>query len=141
MQLSPEQLAFYETFGFLAFRGLFAAEIDAVSAAFESIWADSGRTHDHLKRSCIIPFVDRSDYLSGLIDDPRIDGVVRSVLGEDYNYTGSDGNYYVGDTVWHSDQHLEAPYHSLKIAFYLDPVGADDGCLRVIAGSCHRLRP
>lgn len=137
MRLSRQQLAFYDTFGFLAFRGLFAAEIDAISGEFERIWADSGHPHDHLERSCIIPFVDRSDYLSGLIDDPRLDGVVGAILGDDYNYTASDGNYYVGDTVWHSDHFLDAPYRSLKIAFYLDPVGADDGCLRVIPGSCH----
>ena len=85
----------------------------------------------------IIPFADRDEYLAGLLDDPRIDGVVQSLLGPDYNYAGSDGNYYVGDTNWHSDHDLAAPYHSLKIAFYLDPVDAASGCLRVFPGSYH----
>ncbi len=46
----------------------------------------------------VATFADRSEYLSGLIDDPRIAGPVASILGCDYNYAASDGNYYVGDT-------------------------------------------
>ena len=69
---------------------------------------------------------------------------------------GDDGNFYVGDTVWHPDMgwdpHIPEGqsdpnknvgawryhYHpSIKVAFYLDPVGKDTGCLRVIPGA-HR---
>jgi hypothetical protein len=53
-----------------------------------------------------------------------MEGVVGSVLGEDFNYSGNDGTYYVGDTNWHSDHYPSAPYRSLKIAFYLDRVTA-----------------
>ncbi len=50
---------------------------------------------------------------------------------------GSDGNLYAGDTSWHSDGwHREITH--IKLAFYLDPVGRDTGCLRVIPGS-HRI--
>ena len=58
-----------------------------------------------------------------------------SILGSDYNYATSSGNYYVGDSMWHSDQHLDTPFHSVKVAFYLDPVTRDSGCLRLIPGS------
>ena len=44
---------------------------------------------------------------------------------DDWGYGGSDGNYYVGDTMWHSDHRPHVPYKSLKIAFYLDRVTAD----------------
>ena len=37
--------------------------------------------------------------------------------------------------MWHSDQHLDTPFHSVKVAFYLDPVTRDSGCLRLIPGS------
>ncbi len=137
MRLDDRQLAFYRTFGFLRFPALFAAEIEEITAGYERIWAGGGVTHDHKERSMIAPFADRDEYLAGLLDDPRIDGVVASLLGPDYNYASSDGNYYVGDTAWHSDHDLAAPYHSLKIAFYLDPVDAGSGCLRVFPGSCH----
>jgi ectoine hydroxylase-related dioxygenase (phytanoyl-CoA dioxygenase family) len=68
------------------------------------------------------------------LDDPRILGIARSLLDDDFNYMGSDGNYYVGDTGWHSDgRHLQGRH--LKLAFYLDPLTRDSGCLRVIPGS------
>ena len=45
-------------------------------------------------------FVDRDEYLCNLMDDPRIDGVLSSLLGDDYNYEASDGRAHhrqVGD--------------------------------------------
>ena len=71
-----------------------------------------------------------------LLDDPRILAIAKTLLGDDFNYMGSDGNFYVGDTRWHSDggHKLEDPMH-IKIAFYLDPLTRDTGALRVIPGS------
>ena len=137
MGLTEQQLRFYRTFGFLKFPGLFAPEVGAITEAFEAVWSASGRTHDHLKRSMLIPFIDQHEYLSGLLDDRRIDEVASAVLGDQYNYESSDGNYYVGDTKWHSDKDPLDPIESFKIAFYLDPVTRDSGCLRVIPGSVH----
>ena len=85
-----------------------------------------------------MPFIDQHEYLCGLLDDPRIEGIGSALLGDDFNYTGSDGNYYVGDTRWHSDGYRDKKYVSLKMAFYLDPVTRDTGCLRVVPGS-HRF--
>ena len=170
MQLTEQQLRHFETFGFLKFPGLLADDINSISDAFEQTWADivakdSGRTHDHTRRSIFQPFVDQSEYLSSLIDDPRIEGIASSVVGDDFNYlSGSDGNYYVGDTAWHSDRYVEGwdpdtreggkrPARKngldatassviavtlspmVKMVFYLDPLTRDTGCLRVIPGS------
>jgi ectoine hydroxylase-related dioxygenase (phytanoyl-CoA dioxygenase family) len=140
MRLTDQQLAFFDTFGYLAFPGAFADSIDKIIDSFKKVWADNGgghfgREHDGKQRSALIQFIDQDEYLSALIDDPRIDDVCASVLGDDYNYTGSDGNFYVGDTRWHSDGYRESKYMSFKMAFYLDPVTADTGCLRVIPGS------
>lgn len=140
MRLSEQQLTYFDTFGFLGFPGLFADDIDAVTAGFEQIWAEhggghDGRPHDHQKRSALLPFIDQNEYLSALLDDQRILGIAGSLLGDDFNYTASDGNYYVGDTGWHSDRYVDRKYMSIKVAFYLDPVTEDTGCLRVIPGS------
>ena len=135
--VTEQQLRYYDTFGFLKFRGLFADEAEEIEAAFERVWAESGMTHDHKKHSSLAQFADRSEYLSGLLDDPRVDGIVSAILGDDYNYRSSGGNYFVGDTNWHSDQFPNEPFQSLKVAFYLDPVTSDTGCLRLIPGSCH----
>ena len=140
MKLTDHQLAYFDTFGYLAFPGLFADEIDRITGTFESVWADHGgghhgQEHDRQRRSALIQFIDQDEYLSSLIDDPRIDDVCASILGDDYNYSGSDGNFYVGDTLWHSDGYRESRYLSFKMAFYLDPVATGTGCLRVIPGS------
>lgn len=140
MRLTGQQLTFFDTFGYLAFPGVFADDIAKITDAFEKVWADHGgghfgREHDGKRRSALIQFIDLDEYLSALIDDPRIDDVCASVLGDDYNYAGSDGNFYVGDTLWHSDGYRDTQYLSFKMAFYLDPVTANTGCLRVIPGS------
>ena len=140
MELTQQQLQFFATFGYLAFPGLFANEVDNITASFEKIWLDNGgghagQPHDGQQRSALVQFIDQDEFLSSLIDDPRIDRTCAAILGEDYNYAGSDGNFYVGDTQWHSDGYLKSKYTSFKMAFYLDPVSADTGCLRVIPGS------
>lgn len=141
-QLTSHQLAFFKTFGYLGFPGLLADRIDEVTSDFEEVWdrhggGHSGRPHDGTARSCIAQFIDLHDRLSTLLDDERIAGIASSLLGDDYNYMGSDGNYYAGDTNWHSDGWHKDILH-IKIAFYLDPLTKDTGCLRVMPGS-HKM--
>ena len=141
-RLSKEQLARFHTFGFLHFPGLLNDRIDRIIAEFEVLWAAQngghhGQAHDGKRRSCIAPCIDRSVYLSTMLDDPRLEGIAASILGDDFNYMGSDGNLYAGDTGWHSDGWHHDLIH-IKMAFYLDPVGRDTGCLRVIPGS-HKI--
>jgi hypothetical protein len=147
-RLTPQQLAFMDTFGYLVLPGLLNDQIGAITEAFEATFAargggHNGAVHDGTARSCIVPFIDQTEYLSSLLDDPRIDGLFASLLGDDYNYLGSDGNFYVGDTGWHSDTDWSGrmrgkpPRLYYKLALYLDPVTAATGALRVIPGS-HR---
>jgi len=140
MQLSDQQHAFFGTFGFLAFPGLFVDEITAITQAFEEVWqrhggGHAGKAHDGTARSALAQFIEHDERLSALLDDPRIVGVASGLLGDDFNFSGSDGNYYVGDTRWHSDGWRTNGIMHIKMAFYLDPVTANTGCLRVIPGS------
>lgn len=139
--LTGQQKAFFETFGFLALPGLMLDCVGEIIGAFEAIWDDhggghAGHAHDGKQRSCIVPFIDQHERLCALLDDVRIHGILTGLLGDDFNYTGSDGNYYAGDTAWHSDgwgKHVRF----VKVAFYLDALTRDTGCLRVIPGSHH----
>lgn len=142
MTLTDQQIRFFHTFGYLALPGLMADCIGEIIDAFEAIWAargggHHGRPHDEKARSCIYPFIDQSERLSALLDDPRILGIAYPLVGEDFNYMGSDGNYYVGDTGWHSDN-WHPDILRVKVALYLDSLTRDTGCLRVIPGS-HRV--
>ena len=137
--LSEQQISFFETFGYLSFPGLLLDRIDTISSEFEAVWTEqggghNGQPHDGTRRSCIVPFIDQRPYLCSLLDDPRIAGIAESLIGSDFNYMGSDGNYYAGDTVWHSDGWHKELRH-IKIAFYLDTLTRETGALRVIPGS------
>ena len=141
-RLTQQQLNFFDTFGYIALPGLMTDKIAEITEAFEQIWTDhggghNGKPHDGVNRSCIVPFLDQHERLCALLDDPQIEGTLCSLLGEYFNYTGSDGNYYAGDTPWHSDGYFKEIRY-VKIAFYLDALTRDTGCLRVIPGS-HRM--
>jgi hypothetical protein len=143
VRLTEQQVDYFNTFGFMKFPGLLADQIGEIEAAFEGIWADhggghNGKPHDGQARSCLVPFIDQSERLCQLIDHPAIVGIASSLLGDDFNYCSSDGNYYVGDTKWHSDGWRSPDgYLYIKMAIYLDPLTKENGCLRVIPGS-HR---
>lgn len=147
MKLSDQQIYFFKTFGFLTFPGYFLNEIDSIISEFEKVWSlngggHAGTEHDEKRRSALSHFIDQNVYLSSLLDDNRINDAVSSLLGNDFNYSSSDGNFYVGDTKWHSDWKWpkepgtsNRKYLSIKMAFYLDHVTRETGCLRVIPGS------
>ena len=141
MPLTKQEKCFFDVFGYLSFPGLFAGEAEDLTQAFETVWTAHGgghnqRPHDHQQNSALLPFIDHHPYLCALLDDERVERIGAGLLGEDFNYMSSDGNYFVGDTVWHSDGYQRAPgYRSIKLALYLDPVGRDTGALRVIPGS------
>ncbi|HWE63545.1 MAG TPA: phytanoyl-CoA dioxygenase family protein [Chloroflexota bacterium] len=142
MYLSDQKRAFFQTFGFLAFPGLFVDKIAAITEAFEDIWqrhggGHAGKAHEGVARSALAQFIDQDERLCALLDDPRILEIAGGLLGDDFNYRGSDGNFYVGDTRWHSDGWRTNGMRHIKMAFYLDPVDANSGCLRVIPGSCY----
>ena len=142
LKLAEQQLTFFNTFGFLSFPSLLKDRIDEITREFEAVFAargggHAGKPHEGKQRSCIVPFIDQSAVLSSLLDDPRIHGLAASLLGDDFNFMPSDGNYYSGDTGWHSDGWHKDILH-IKIAFYLDPLTRNTGCLRVIPGS-HRV--
>ena len=137
MQLTDQQISYFHTFGFIGFPQLFAPdEIGWITEGFEDVIRTygGGEQHDGSKRTIILPIIDHNARLCTLLDDQRIVGIASSILGDDFNYASGDGNYYTGETSWHSDgQHPDL--FAIKIALYLDSTAHDTGCLRVIPGS------
>jgi len=136
-KLTSEQVEFFATFGYIVLPGLVSDDIGWIRQEFEAVFSDRGLVHDHRQRTCVVPFIDSRVRLCTLLDHPKIEGLAASLLGDDFNYIGSDGNYYAGDTSWHSDG-FHTVGRFIKIALYLDPVTRDSGALRVIPGS-HRV--
>lgn len=132
--LTPQQKTFFDTFGYLRLPGLFKDDIAEITQAFEEVWTRRGHVHTGETRSAIVPFVDQHERLRELFDDARILALGEGLLGPDFNFMGSDGNYYVGDTRWHCDSYHET-YIFMKVAFYLDPIDSRSGALRIVPGS------
>jgi Phytanoyl-CoA dioxygenase (PhyH) len=149
--LTPQQVTFFETFGFLHVRGLFAAEAQQIGEAFDETFASAEpqvlANSDPLhftddpryqqRRRLIIPgFVETNPRLKWLLEDPRLLSIPRGLLGPHFSYRGSDGNLFNCDVFWHPDIYnspLEE-YH-VKVYYYLDPLTKDTGSLRVIPGT------
>jgi ectoine hydroxylase-related dioxygenase (phytanoyl-CoA dioxygenase family) len=134
--LTQQQLNHFETFGFIVWQQAFSPdEMATITAQFEDVLAEDrqGQEFKGDKRQGVHGFLEMRDDLRKLLEDDRIFGAVEQLLGPGFVWIGSDGNLYVGDTRWHPDN--SAQYARVKVAFYLDPVGAQTGCLRVIPGS------
>jgi hypothetical protein len=149
--LTPQQIAFFTTFGFLKLPGLLRADIDEITNAFEAVFEAEpepivlqGNEYHRVRdprfadapRLTIPLFVERNATLDGLRTDPRILGIASSLLGEDFEYAYSDGNLFYCDVLWHFDA-FGAPIHQnhLKMYVYLDALRHDTGALRVIPGT------
>jgi hypothetical protein len=139
--LTPQQRTFFATFGYLHLPGLMRERMAEISAEFDRVFLAAGIRHDGGKHSVVVPFLDHSAVLSSLLEDPRLVAINAGVFAGAYNYLNSAGNFYVGDTPWHSDVPLRPVWpdclRSINISFYLDPVTSGTGALRVIPGS-HR---
>ena len=138
--LSSEQISFFDTFGYLVFRGLFSAqEMEVIDRAFEDVMAEDrvGQAYRGDKRHSVAACAEMRPALRAVIEDDRIYGAMEDLLGPDLIWLGSDGNYYTGDTAWHSDGTV-MDMGRIKVALYLDPVSRDTGCLRFIPGS-HKM--
>ena len=158
--ITSQQKAHFDTFGFLVVRQMFSPEeVTVITTAFEAAMLEDrgGRPFDGQKRQSISDWFRGRASVEFLASDERVHGPIEQLLGPGYEFQkGNDGNFYVGDTGWHADMgwdphipegrndpnRIDGPWKnhyvpSIKVAFYLDPVGKDTGCLRVIPGA-HR---
>ncbi|HEY0828530.1 MAG TPA: phytanoyl-CoA dioxygenase family protein [Bacilli bacterium] len=143
-QLTNQQKTFFDTFGYLVFRGLLNDRIMEITEEFDYVFKKNGgnfngKEHNFKNSSTIVAFLGHSEKLASLLDDYRVREICSTLLGQDYNYLTSAGNKYVGDTSWHSDTSMDTPWpgnlKSINLSFYLDPVTRDTGALRIIPGS------
>jgi hypothetical protein len=146
--LSPQQIAFFETFGFLRLPGLFADDVDELIDGFERVfatnptWEFNEGLHFDQRRVVIPGFIDRDERLRELLVDPRVTGVVDALMGTEHEFAQSDGNLFYCDTSWHPDTY-SAPMTQLhvKLSFYLDPLHGESGAIRMIPGTNHWRSP
>lgn len=142
--LTREQINFFKVFGFLKLPGLFAEEAAMLSDKFDELFERykselidwKHEAHYMNLRQVLLHFIERDESLSALLDDPRIENAFSALLGEDFIYRASEGDLFTGSTYWHSDLYNGYfKYRHVKGIFYLEPLTAESGALRVIPGS------
>lgn len=142
--LSPQQVHFFDTFGFLKIPGLFASDIQHIVEGFEDlfgnedqpVWETQEALHGNQRRVIIPGFIEQSPKLAPLQHDPRVVGIVQSLVGREYQWFSSDGNLFYCESYWHPDDY-SAPLHEyhIKLSFYLDDLTGRNGAIRLIPGS------
>ena len=138
--LTPHQIQYFETFGFLVRRGVFTPEevarmndeFDRRLASIQNAkYFDEERLFDNWpNRNPETP------YIASLLEDPRIYVPAEQLVGEDSVPVHSNANSYRKDTPWHADTDVR-DLLMVKNVMYLQASDAEHGALRLIPGS-HR---
>ena len=144
--MTETDIAHFDTFGFLFYRQLLSPEeVAAIQQAAEFVWTEElGQAPALDEEMHTAPFVERNETLMTLVDHPLIHPILAELLGEDFLWSGSEGNrgFLKGTPIhhWHADRPgaHELDYRRIKIMIYLDPTTKDTGAIRVIPGS-HRM--
>jgi len=159
--LTNQQKAHFDAFGFLAVRQLFSPdEVDTIIREFDAAMLEDrgGKPIDADTKQVVYNWYGGRPSVQYLTTDERIHGPIEQLLGSGYTMgKHNDGALRVGNTEWHADMGWDPSIPggkndpewiagrrgrnhyvpSIKVAFYLDPVGKESGCLRVIPGA-HR---
>ncbi len=142
--LTPQQIRFFETFGFVTLPGLFADDIDRIAQGFEEAFARNQpfESHEDLhfneRRQIVHDILGKSPLLAGLGSDPRVLGVVHSLVGEHFVELPADGNLFSCDTSWHPDTYASPLHeHHVKLSLYLDALDDTNGTIRMMPGTNH----
>ena len=138
--LSQEQYQHFQTFGFIVLRQVFTPdELATIDCEFEAGLnaAHAENPFDGSERHFAILTGAETPFFAHLPEDPRFYEIAEQLYGENCFAMTSDANRYVGDSRWHPDHNIDATKdcYGIKFAYYLDPVDAETGALRVIPGS------
>ena len=134
--LSDDQVGFFKAYGFLVFRNLLTeqemAQVgnEAESAATKIYGDQSGGPQGKW-----VPLLgDSTPFSASLLEDPRFYAIATEVFDGSLVGVNTDMLFWQGDTGWHRD--LDVPGNTgLKIIYYLDPLQAENGALRVVPAS------
>ena len=135
--LEAQQKHEFETFGFLLLKDIIPSdEMQPYIDAFDETMtkANGGVPWQRAPQNqTVIPFYRHNPAVyHRLLDDERIAEVVEELLGEDFVFLAAEGHRRWGGTGWHHDSLAPEGLTHLKVVFYLQPVRADTGCLRVL---------
>lgn len=134
--LTDEQLHSFHTYGFVIIRDVFTPdEMRTIQGEFDhrAAVASNYERFDGTKRHNLRMMGEDTPFFASLLEDPRFVEAAEQMFGKVLG-AGVDADRYVKDSAWHYDAGNWDAY-GVKFAFYLQPVRAYSGSLRVIPGS------
>jgi ectoine hydroxylase-related dioxygenase (phytanoyl-CoA dioxygenase family) len=144
MTLSEQQLKIFNLFGYLKIPGVLASEMSQIADAFDKTFEERAPevvawdhvVHANMPRKILPQIADKCPEIRALLKHKQLVRIVTDILGEGYQFIGSDANIYECGTRWHTDV-IGLPYNckNVKLIFYLDPSRLNEDCFRVIPGS------
>ena len=138
MQLTQQQVAFFEVFGYLFLPRVFSdSEIVEMSEDFDKTALDDrGGADFDADRRQNITLTQTKGWHNIEVRDQFFYPLTQLFGSSDFVSIGKPGGgLYVGDTDWHPDCAFVGNQKRIKGAIYLDTVTKDTGCLRIIPGS------
>ena len=139
--LTPQQISYFETFGFLKMPGVFSSqEVNLIGkASIEALekLRNGNKLNAH-ESQFGMPFFELHPQLVNILDDDRIHQIPESLLGSDFFLDQTEGHLRAGDTPWHGSTNFSEGVRFIKVAMYLNPLVSSNGCLRIIPGT-HRI--
>ena len=138
--ITEQQIHQFHTFGFLVLKNMLTEdELKIVNEEFEKGLAKKNKSELFAGARVQLNWSNlesHSPFTASLLEDKRIYRVAQQLFGEDVIGKNSQANHYAGNrSPWHPD--VGPNIHGCKFVFYLSPVDAETGALRVIPGS-HR---
>jgi Phytanoyl-CoA dioxygenase (PhyH) len=140
--ISERQIDFFRLFGYVALPGFFDPEEVAVIereyalglAATRPLYCAAIGVRGQLSWSNMRP---GTPFLAGALESDKLLAAARGVLDPQAVGVMTNGNSFSGTlTEWHADTSVP-DFRAVKFVAYLDPIGAENGALRVLPGS-HR---
>ena len=151
--LTPEQIAFYQAFGFVALRQAFSREeTSIIEREFEIIMSEDrhGEPFDGQENQNVEYRIVHQLDARGLTQ--RVHHAAEQILGSGTILNVNSSSIFPGETPWHADLGWHPSmrggrsgppighcYPGVHAVMYLDPLTRDTGCLRVIP--CSHLLP
>ena len=141
--ITREQVSHFNTFGFLLLRQVLTTqEVETIRLETDDIFdeARDGKPYGG-DLEPIQPFFERRPFMASLVADDRLYSIGEGLLGPDFFLDVTEGWRHTGTTTWHGGGKFCETLPDIKIAFYIEPLTKETGCLRVVPGSHIRANP
>jgi len=136
-QITDDQKSFFDEFGFLVFRQFFSPrEMETIASeaqsTFDEIYAGGREGGSHGRWVTLMG--PSTPFNASLLEDERVYEIATRTFDESIIGLVVDMLEWYADTGWHRD--LDVPGNTgLKFIYYMEPLTAESGSLRVVPGS------